>query len=166
MSAEQNAKHRTLLNEIEHTECVLERLIEFYKGYTGNDDFQHRGIEQAIVISDTLEKYYTGLETIYLRVSRHFENHLASERWHSDLLQKMIIDIDGIRPAVVSEQAYPLLVELMKFRHFRRYYFDLDYDWDRLDFLHKKFVQSVPLVAEDLHRFKEFMRELIRQDYQ
>lgn len=155
------AKHKTLLNEIVHTERVLARLVDFYNSYTGSDDFQRKGIEQAIVVSDTLEKYYTGLETIYLRISRHFENHLASGRWHSDLLQKMLIEIDGIRPAVVSEQAYPLLVELMKFRHFRRYYYDLNYDWDRLDFLHKKFLQAVPLVVEDLRLFKQFIGKLI-----
>jgi hypothetical protein len=54
--------------------------------------------ENRIVLAEIIANYYTCLETIFLRVSQHFENNLAAERRHQDLLEKMTIDIDGVRP--------------------------------------------------------------------
>ena len=112
----------------------------------------------ALIIAGLLENYYTCLETVFLRISQHFENRLDPARWHNDLLQKMTLEIEGVRVAAVSEGAYPPLFELLKFRHFKRYYFELEYDWDRLDYLVAKLRQAHPLVMEDLTRFARFLR--------
>jgi len=110
----------------------------------------------ALIIAGLLENYYTGLETIFLRISQHFENRLDPARWHNDLLQKMTLEIEDVRVAAVSEAAFSPLFELLKFRHFKRYYFELEYDWDRLDFLVAKLRQVHPLVMQDLERFVRF----------
>lgn len=111
----------------------------------------------ALIIAGLLENYYTCLETIFLRISQHFENRLDPARWHNDLLEKMTLEIEGVRVAAVSEAAFSPLFELLKFRHFKRYYFELEYDWDRLDFLVIKLRQVHPLVMRDLARFLRFM---------
>ena len=59
----------------------------------------------ALIIAGLLENYYTCLETICLRISQSFENRLDPARWHHDLLQKMTLEIEGVRTAVVSEEA-------------------------------------------------------------
>ncbi|MBU8912378.1 MAG: hypothetical protein KOO61_00025 [Spirochaetales bacterium] len=46
-----------------------------------------------------------------------------------------------------------LLGELMRFRHFRRYYFALDYDWRRLDALIAIFGDAHPSLMTDLETF-------------
>ncbi len=114
----------------------------------------------ALIVAGLLENYYTCLETIFLRISQHFENDLGSDRWHQDLLQRMTLEIQGVRAAAVSEEALPPLSELLRFRHFKRYYFELEYDWDRLDFLVAKLRQAHPLVTRDLERFGRFMSTL------
>lgn len=114
----------------------------------------------ALIIAGLLENYYTCLETIFVRISQHFENRLGSERWHKDLLQKMTLEIEGVRVAAVSEAAFSPLLQLLQFRHFKRYYFEMEYDWDRLDFLVGKLRQAHPLVTRDLQRFERFMSEL------
>ena len=114
----------------------------------------------ALIVAGLLENYYTCLETIFLRISQSFENNLDPARWHNDLLQKMTLEIEGIRAAAVSEEVFPPLFELLKFRHFKRYYFELEYDWDRLDFLLTKLRQVHPLVARDLARFVCFASTL------
>jgi len=78
----------------------------------------------ALIIAGLLENYYTCLETICLRISQSFENRLDPARWHHDLLQKMTLEIEGVRTAAISEAAFSPLFELLKFRHFERYYFD------------------------------------------
>ena len=114
----------------------------------------------ALIVAGLLENYYTCLETIFLRISQHFDNRLGHDRWRQDLLQKMTLEIEGVRPAAVSEEALSPLSELLRFRHFKRYYFELEYDWDRLDFLVAKLRQAHPLVTRDLQRFGRFMSTL------
>lgn len=116
--------------------------------------------KSAVMIAGFLENYYTCLETIFIRVSQYFENNLAEERWHRNLLEKMTLKLAGIRTEVVSEENYPRLLELLKFRHFRRYYFELEYDWDRLDLLLRKLKEAHPLVLSDLERFMSFLRKI------
>ena len=116
----------------------------------------------ALIVAGLLENYYTCLETIFLRISQSFENRLDPARWHNDLLRKMTLEIEGIRTAAVSEEAFSPLFELLKFRHFKRYYFELEYDWDRLDFLVAKLHEVHPLVTRDLERFMRFANALDR----
>ena len=114
----------------------------------------------ALIVAGLLENYYTCLETVYLRISQSFENKLDPARWHNDLLQKMTLEIEGVRTAAVSEETFSPLFELLKFRHFKRYYFELEYDWDRLDFLVTKLRRVHPLVIRDLERFVRFASAL------
>ena len=114
----------------------------------------------ALVIAGLLENYYTCAESIFLRISQYFENSLEPARWRADLLQKMTLDIEGVRPRVVAPQDEPALRELLRFRHFKRNYFDLDYDWDRIDFLVKKVRQVHPGLERSLDRFDGFLRDL------
>ena len=72
----------------------------------------------------------------------------------------MTIEIEGIRPYAVSRRNFPALLELLKFRHFRRYYFDLELDWDRLDFLSTLLRKAHSVAVHDLDRFIEFLREI------
>ncbi len=65
-----------------------------------------------------------------------------------------------IRTSAVSDESFPALLELLKFRHFKRYYFDLEYDWDRLDFLLLKLHKVHPMVKRDLNRFIEFLEAI------
>ena len=116
----------------------------------------------ALIVAGLLENYYTCLETIHLRISQSFENKLDAARWHNDLLQKMTLEIEGVRIAAVSDEAFPPLFELLKFRRFKRYYFELEYDWDRLDYLVIKLHQAHPLVIRDLERFVRFAHALDR----
>jgi len=150
-----------LISEIERGRAVLERIDAFYRDYLRRTSgARDRRTEDAIVIADSLSSYYTCLETTFLRVSRFFENSLASDRWHQDLVEKMTLAIPQVREPVIGEQTATLLTELLKFRHFKRYYFEFNYDWDRLDFVQKKYAQLQSLLQQDLDRFLVFLHRL------
>ena len=53
----------------------------------------------------------------------------------------------------MSDSPADLMGELMRFRHFRRYYFALDYDWRRLDALISIFEDAHPSLTSDLETF-------------
>jgi len=57
----------------------------------------------AVFIAQLLDTFYTAVETLFLRVSQHFENSLTADRWHSDLLDKMILHVNGVRQRVIQE---------------------------------------------------------------
>jgi hypothetical protein len=159
-----SARVWTLLSELEKSRSVLTRIVDFYDRYMDQtQDAREQTTEQAIVLADILVNYYTCLETIFLRISQLFENELSPEKWHQDLLGKMSLRIEGIRDPVISDHTAALLSELLRFRHFKRYYFEFEYDWDRIDFLRKKFGQLRPAVESDLDRFTQFLRRLADQ---
>jgi hypothetical protein len=150
-----------LINEIEKGLMVYFRIFDFYKDFTKNKfNRKLKKIEDAIVISEVFCNSYTCLETIFLRISQHFENNLQSNRWHQNLLQNMTIRVDDIRERVLSEETYNVLLEFLKFRHFKRYYFEFSYDWDKLDFLQKKYKKLLPLIKKDITAFVAFLRKL------
>ncbi len=118
----------------------------------------------AVLLAGLLENYYTCAETIFVRVSQFFENQLSPERWHRDLLENMTLVIEGERPRLLLDSTHQDLLELMRFRHFRRYYFGTAYDWERLEALLKR-VKRVhqPLIA-DIQKFQAFLKALEQSD--
>jgi hypothetical protein len=72
----------------------------------------------------TLHSAYGIVENYFLRVSKFFENNLDADRWHKALVEKMGLEIPGLRPALLSdEKAKRQAMELLKFRHrFRNLY--------------------------------------------
>ena len=167
-NASEHAAHWSMSEEIRDLIALirahLRRLEDVYgsiEGALGHEIVQlGRTPMSALIVAGLLENYYTCLETIFLRVSQSFENSLDPARWHNELLRKMTLEIEGVRAAAVSEEAFSPLFELLKFRHFKRYYFELEYDWDHLDFLVSKLRGVHPLVTRDLERFVRFAREL------
>lgn len=72
----------------------------------------------------TISRLYGLVENYFLRVSKFFENSLPGERWHKSLIERMALDIEGLRPAFFDTKE-PMLecLEILKFRHrFRNLY--------------------------------------------
>ncbi len=147
--------------EIDKTRKLLRESQDYFQ-YVRNDEIVRFGKTKstALIVAQILENFYTCLETFFLRISQFFENSLRQERWRHDLLEKMTLAIPGIRPAVISSETYRALEELLRFRHFKRYYFELDFDWAKLDFLTLKYDQVYPSVLRDIESFDEFLRDI------
>ncbi|QTA82129.1 Uncharacterized protein dnl_44960 [Desulfonema limicola] len=152
---------RTLSAEINKSISVLVRLEGYILDFQEKKLDNSPGLDEAMIITQSLTNYYTCLETIFLRISKFFENNLDKEKWHRSLLEKMTLEIEDVRPKIISEPVYQGLLELLKFRHFSRYYFELDYDWDKLMFLLKKFNDIHEQIKTDLSEFDKFLSKLI-----
>jgi len=154
-----------LREELSRTRASLEDLAGFYRDFL-DGDFRLLGRKRssAVILAELMTRFYTCLETLFLRISRWFENELDAERWHADLLHKMTLSISGVRPFVIRHATWMALEELRRFRHFQRYYFQLDYDWDKLEYLQKKYVDGARLIDEDLRAFEAFLSTLCETD--
>lgn len=150
-----------LIEEIRKSRIMLGKIDSFYQEFKNNElILLGRKRASAIVIAEIMVDFYTCLETLFLRISQFFENTLETDKWHSDLLHKMTLEIEGARKAVISDETCSILLEFMKFRHFKRYYFEFEYDWDKLEFLEKKYRQVKPLLERDLKDFEDFLNRL------
>lgn len=80
---------RELRGEIRKTQALLDKIDGFYQDFKATD-FQTLGKKPStgIVLAEIFTDYYTCLETLFLRISRFFENNLRQARWHSDLLYR------------------------------------------------------------------------------
>lgn len=77
----------------------------------------------------TIHTLYGVLENYFLRVSKFFENGLPAEAWHKALVEKMCLDIPGLRPALPrSGEERRMVMELLKFRHRIRKLYGEDLD--------------------------------------
>ena len=151
-----------LAAELDAALPVLDRINRFY------DEF-HRGgetpqsTENAIVVSDVFVSFYTCVETVFLRISQLFENALDSSRWHEQLLRAMTRAIPSVRERVISDTSYTALSELRRFRHFKRYYFAFDYDWERLELVRAKYLACRAPVRGEIAAYSAYLRRLAEE---
>lgn len=150
-----------LILEIRSTRKVLTKIDSFYNEFINNElKLIGKNKVSAIVMAEIFVDFYTCLETLFLKVSQFYGNNLQKEKWHTELLHKMTLEIGDIRLPVISDETSSILHEFMKFRHFRRYYFEFDYDWDKLDFLENKYNQVKRLLENDLKIFEGILEKI------
>ena len=81
-----------------------------------------------------LARFYTVLEKSMERICLAFENHFDKRHdYHERLLQRLVLDLPGIRPAFVPAGELPVLRDLKGFRHIARHAYDLQLRPDRLE---------------------------------
>ena len=80
-----------------------------------------------------LHNLYCAFEDLMKIVADFFENHIDdSAHYHSALLWRMKMAIEGVRPALFSETSYKLLDSLRAFRHVFRHAYSYEVDPKKL----------------------------------
>jgi len=121
--------------QIEIIEAVFDKISD-RKQYI-NDV---RGLES---LAYQLHNLYSAFEDLFLIIAKHFENTIEDEsRYHIELLQRMSIDIEGVRPPLLKRETMNWLDELRAFRHVFRHAYSYEID--------KKKLQIVLEAAENL----------------
>jgi hypothetical protein len=76
-----------------------------------------------------INRIYNILEKAFERLCETFENHLVKTgRYHDTLIERVTLDLKGIRPAFLPAEAVRDVRELKGFRHLFRHAYDLDLD--------------------------------------
>ena len=151
-----------LAAELEAALPVLDRINSFYDGFHQQRAGARRTVEDAIIVSDVMVSFYTCLETAFLRISQFFENALDDARWHEHLLRAMTWTVPEVRERVISDATFAALSELRRFRHFKRYYFSFDYDWDRLELVRAKYLACRDPVRGELVAYSAYLQHIAR----
>ena len=106
-------------------------------------------------------RVYNALEQMGLRVAKVFENNIDDEQgWHSALINRLAIRIEGVRPALFPAAMKPPLQELKAFRHVFVHAYELEIDPEKLALLLKygrTVAELCPTLVED------FIRKVARE---
>lgn len=100
-----------------------------------------------------LHSFYNGCENIFRSIGRFFENDLGPGSWHSDLLKRMKLSIEGYRPRVIDDELYGLLEDFRGFRHVFRHSYSFELDWDRERLVARKFQRAADLLQVQVRAF-------------
>ena len=100
-----------------------------------------------------IHNLYSAFEQLFETVVHFFENRIEEQRYHVDLLRRMRLEIEGIRPVLVSDEAYILLDELRRFRHFFRHAYTADLKPENLVDLLSKAERLRPVHRRDVAEF-------------
>lgn len=123
MTKDDGAGLRVLVGELERDMRTLKALVSengraearIKAGATDSLDFA--------ALAYTIHNIYCLLENYFLRVAKTFENHIDQDSWHRDLVRRMSIEVEGVRPALLDDRTAQAVDELRAFRHiFRNIY--------------------------------------------
>jgi hypothetical protein len=94
-----------------------------------------------------LARLYNVLEKIFERICEQFENHFERRGdYHERLIQRLSLDLEGIRPAFIPKGRVQAIRELKGFRHVTRHAYDIVLRKDRL----AELVQIAETVSAEL----------------
>lgn len=146
----------TRLKLLETDVKVQWKLIEDI--YSTIEERVRRGSLSDIVLLESLayqlHNLYNAIEDLFKIVANAFENSVAEMgRWHIELLRRMRLEIPGIRPALVSDELYPLLDRLRAFRHVFRHAYGTCLEEDQVQIVLARARAARPLLKRDLERF-------------
>ncbi|HEX5718910.1 MAG TPA: hypothetical protein VF179_22300 [Thermoanaerobaculia bacterium] len=152
-----NEKFLILERNVQSDLAVIERIYsELGEPQLAESDEQ----EALIVVAYRLHSLYTAFENIFRNISKSFENRLDPSSWHRQLLERMRLDLSPVRPAVVDEEAFEKLDELLRFRHLFRTGYGLKLDALRLQLVVRKALELRLIYPEQIDRFLEYLRRL------
>jgi hypothetical protein len=132
-------------------EAELLAQIGEIEGIFGKIDDRKRKKDKAAMesVGYQLHNLYCAFEDLFKIVANSFENHIQDKsRYHQELLKRMTISIEGVRPGLLSHESFLLLDNLRSFRHFFRHAYSYESDERKLQ-----------IVLEDASILKKIYRK-------
>lgn len=98
---------RTLEGEINFLMERMNELDDDLREYICQKEIQGESRILIIAMAYALSGIYSCLEDQFIRIARVFENRVENPAsWHKELLERMRIEVIGIRPAVISRRSF------------------------------------------------------------
>lgn len=105
-----------------------------------------------------LHDFYSGIEKIFRRIASRIDRDIPSgEDWHTELLIRMSIPLDDIRPKVISENLKDQLADYLRFRHLFRNIYGFELKWERCKTLGIMLDRVFKLFQKEIKKFLRFL---------
>jgi hypothetical protein len=122
---------------------------------------KRRVYEESLALK--LHNFYTGYERIFQKIADDINGGIPySIDWHKRLLRSMSLEIEEIRPSVISKETVKVLEEYLAFRHVVRNIYGFEIDSERLHRLIEKLYGVHERFRKELNAFLNFLRKLLK----
>ncbi len=116
-------------------EAQLKEIDKIYEEITDREKGAKRSKIRLESLGYKLHNLYCAFEDLFKIVARYFENQIMDIfRYHKEILHKMSLAIDGLRPSLISNESYRQLDELRAFRHFFRHAYSYELSYEKIIF--------------------------------
>lgn len=131
------------------------RLVE--RVYDRLQDRAQAGLDTAVQLDSLayqVHNLYCAAEDLLKLVARAFENQIgAGGDWHRVILLRLIEPIEGVRPALLSEETFRVMNALRGFRHFIRHGYGAEIEVTQLKVNLELAIRLKELLFTDVDRF-------------
>jgi len=144
---------------------INEQIKGIEKIYTDIGD-REKGIRRSKIKLESLgyklHNLYCAFEDLFSIVARYFENQFQDiSQYHRELLRRISLSIEGVRPRLISEETFKELDELRAFRHFFRHAYSYELHYEKIKIPLDSAKRLKDLYQKDIARFLETIeREL------
>ena len=147
-----------VVSEIEEELGNIERLLSELNEHQKDEP---RNSFYLRAVGSIFHDFYCGVERIFERIAEELNGGIPEgENWHIQLLKDMTLQIEEVRPAVISKELVAELKGYLEFRHRFRNIYGFELEWGKM----KGLKETMPGVAERFKReiqdFIEFMKKL------
>lgn len=105
----------------------------------------------------TIHNIYGLFENYFLRIAKFFENGLGSASWHAELVDRMCVEVAGVRPRLFDVAFAARVDTLRRFRHAFRNMYQSELDPRCVRIL----VDDIPGIVQDFDRWhRQFLAAL------
>lgn len=148
--------------EIAADRDAMRRCIEDVRDLMDSWDDQPPQRPHLVLGAVAVHGWYTGLEALLERVARQLDGEVpVGERWHQTLLSQAMVDLPGLRPALLPRALEGDLRALLGFRHFFRHAYGLNLDPERLKLDVERLLRIAPTVSNALDAFDAFLQRAV-----
>jgi hypothetical protein len=142
----------------------LEKLAQLFAKFDSAYQRYNRQKEYAFLVESAfyVNQVYTGFERVFQKVVESFENSIDEKSWDKSLLDRMVLELENIRPPVISETTHRCLNELRAFRHFFRHTYDFDLEDEKFSIVATKTKELKKTYPADLEQFLRFVDKLLK----
>lgn len=154
------ARVRRLVAEIRADRRALRARTDEVDGYV-RAGVESGTPERTAALALGIDRSYTAVESILDRVARTLEGGSPDGAdWHAELLRDAGLDIERVRPAVLTSPVLEAAHEARRFRHFLRHAYGAELDAARVLEVARVWLDARVQLEADLDRFEAFLGDL------
>lgn len=140
--------------ELQNIKSLNHELSEILKNLSGSEPSN----VELRAIGSILHDFYCAAERIFQRVANEIDEALPKgDDWHIQLLTRMSIALEAIRPKIIDDQLKSEMEDYLKFRHLFRNVYGFELKWNRCQTLALQMNEIVQKLDTQLQRFGEFL---------
>ena len=112
-------------------------------------------------VASVLHDFYSGIERLFERIAVELDGELPrGGDWHSQLLNRMEEEVEGVRPRVLTSGLAERLRPFLRFRHLFRNIYGGQLRWERSTELLAEADEVWPLFQQQMQEFKGVLTDL------